>query len=95
MKQNLFWQTQLLHNVLSALAMDTKPASARTKLLVVPVEASMKEKLAKFQSIFSSQSAATVEELTQPGPVPAQYTKKQPRRQGKHGTHVQGNMRPQ
>ena len=76
MKQNFFWQTQLLHNVLSTLAMDTKPTSARTKLLVVPVEASIKEELAKFQSIFSSQSAATVEELTQPGPVPAQYTKK-------------------
>ena len=56
--------------------MDTKPASARTKLLVVPVEASIKEELAKFQSIFSSQSAVTVEELTQSGPVPAQYAKK-------------------
>ena len=93
MKQNLFWQTQLLHNVSSALAMGTKHTSARTKLCVVPVEASMKGEPAKFLNSFSSQNAVTAEELTQPGPVSVQYTRKQPRRQEKHGTHAQENMR--
>ena len=95
MKQNLFWQTQLLHNVSSALAMGTKHASARTKLCVVAVEASMKEEPAKFLNSFSSQNAATAEELTQPGPVSVQYARKQPRRQEKYGTHTQENMRSQ
>ena len=95
MKQNLFWQTQLLHNVSSALAMGTKHTSARTKLCVVPVEASMKGEPAKFLNSFSSQNAATAEELTQPGPVSVQYARKQPRRQEKHGTHAQENMRSQ
>ena len=95
MKQNLFWQTQLLHNVSSALAMGTKHASARTKLCVVPVEASMKGEPAKFLNSFSSQNAATAEELTQPGLVSVQYTRKQPRRQEKHRTHTQENMRSQ
>ena len=95
MKQNLFWQTQLLHNVSSALAMGTQHASARTKLCVVPVEASMKGEPAKFLNSFSSQNTATAEELTQPGPVSVQYARKQPRRQEKHGTHAQENMRSQ
>ena len=95
MKQNLFWQTQLLHNVSSALAIGTKHASARTKLCVVPVEASMKGEPAKFLNSFSSQNAATAEELTQPGLVSVQYARKQPRRQEKHGTHAQENMRSQ
>ena len=95
MKQNLSWQTQLLHNVSSALAIGTKHASARTKLCVVPVEASMKGEPAKFLNSFSSQNAATAEELTQPGPVSVQYARKQPRRQEKHGTHAQENMRSQ
>ena len=95
MKQNLFWQTQLLHNVSSALAMGTKHTSARTKLCVVPVEASMKGEPAKFLNSFSSQNAATAEELTQPELVSVQYARKQPRRQEKHGTHAQENMRSQ
>ena len=55
----------------------------------------MEGESAKFLNSFSSQNAATAEKLTQPGPVSVQYTRKQPRRQEKHGTHAQENMRSQ
>ena len=95
MKQNLSWQTQLLHNISSALAIGTKHTSARKKLCVVSVEASMKGEPAKFLNSFSSQNTITAEKLTQPGPVSVQYTRKQPRRQEKYRTHTQENMRSQ